>query len=809
MNRWPGIVCLISLSHAALAQDDSANDATVSGRVVDQVTQQPVLFVTVTVTNVSDGVTVTGALTDDDGRFVISGLGRGSYILTSSFLGYLSVDTPIFIGDKNTIFDVGVIEFQQSSDELEEVIVSARQDLLEASLDRRVFNLADNFARTSGSLLDAMRGLPGIAVDQGGRILLRGSDRVAILIDGKKSSLTGYGNQSGLDSIPAANIESIEIINNPSSRYDSAGMAGIINIVYKREQDEGLHIDVGLTAGTGQLTKRKDDLPTDLGSFSMNPKIIPSLNLVNNKENINYFLQTEILFQEDIPNNEFTSRFYDDGRVVFSQVPENRKQVHYIINGGFDKFLDDSRTLTFSSILDFETHKDVSQVAFIDGGTGDLQRYWFWEEEEETGYFNVNLTYEHRFQEPGHQYSVAGQYTRGWEDEAYFLNEISPIRVGTDATHLVAEEHTLPIQIDYVKPLRSGRLEAGAKLQKRWIPITYDVQRGQNSVIYQGLGDRSEWGEKIYAGYLNYVHEKESYDIEAGLRIEQTDVYYDLPQENIYYDQSDSYDYFELYPNVRLTYNIDDLNRVSVHYNNRVDRPGEPELRIFPKYDDPELLKVGNPYLRPQFTEAFEIAYERLWETGSAIVSAYHRNIDDPFTRVFAIDPTNQDYDIINRVYQNVGSGTNSGLELIVTQDVNGTWELSGSINWYDNVIDADEVTLLFPIARPFTVQQSRDNTWDFKLNNLFEFPNELQVQVSIVYYAEKNIAQGTQAARSSVDLGISKPIMGDRGEIVFSFVDVFNDFGIKQFISGDGFNAIYENYYETQVVSVSFNYQF
>ncbi len=809
MNRWPGIVCLISLSHAALAQDDSANDATVSGRVVDQVTQQPVLFVTVTVTNESDGVTVTGALTDDDGRFVFSGLGRGSYILTSSFLGYLSVDTPIFIGDKNTIFDVGVIEFQQSSDELEELIVSARQDLLEASLDRRIFNLADNFARTSGSLLDAMRGLPGISVDQGGRILLRGSDRVAILIDGKKSSLTGYGNQSGLDSIPAANIESIEIINNPSSRYDSAGMAGIINIVYKREQDEGLHIDVGLTAGTGQLTKRKDDLPTDLGSFSMNPKIIPSLNLVNNKENINYFLQTEILFQEDIPNNEFTSRFYDDGRVVFSQVPENRKQVHYIINGGFDKFLDDSRTLTFSSILDFETHKDVSQVAFIDGGTGDLQRYWFWEEEEETGYFNVNLTYEHRFQEPGHQYSVAGQYTRGWEDEAYFLNEISPIRVGTDATHLVAEEHTLPIQIDYVKPLRSGRLEAGAKLQKRWIPITYDVQRGQNSVIYQGLGDRSEWGEKIYAGYLNYVHEKESYDIEAGIRIEQTDVYYDLPQENIYYDQSDSYDYFELYPNVRLTYNTDDLNRVSVHYNNRVDRPGEPELRIFPKYDDPELLKVGNPYLRPQFTETFEIAYERLWETGSAIVSAYHRNIDDPFTRVFAIDPTNQDYDIINRVYQNVGSGTNSGLELIVTQDVNDTWELSGSINWYDNVIDADEVTLLFPIARPFTVQQSRDNTWDFKLNNLFEFPNELQVQVSIVYYAEKNIAQGTQAARSSVDLGISKPIMGDRGEIVFSFVDVFNDFGIKQFISGDGFNAIYENYYETQVVSVSFNYQF
>ncbi len=234
MNRWLAVTCLVSLSHATLAQDDSLGDATVSGQIVDQATQRPVPFVTVTVTTESDGVTVTGALTDDDGRFTISGLGQGNYILTSSFLGYLSVDTPIFIGDKNTIFDVGEIEFQQSSEELEEVVVSARQEILEASLDRRVFNLADNFAQTSGSILDAMRGLPGITVDQDGKVLLRGSDRVTILLDGKRSSLTGFGNQSGLDSIPAANVESIEIINNPSARYDSAGMAGIINIVYTR-----------------------------------------------------------------------------------------------------------------------------------------------------------------------------------------------------------------------------------------------------------------------------------------------------------------------------------------------------------------------------------------------------------------------------------------------------------------------------------------------------------------------------------------------------------------------------------------------
>jgi len=810
MARLVAIIGLWGFCGWALAQTESLDGATVSGQIINQSTREPIPFVSVTVSYEEEAATITGALTDVTGRFVIAGLAEGSYVLHASLAGYEGTRAELLIGDKNDIYDVGAIEFTELSEELAEVVVTAvQQETLQPTIDRRVYNVGENIAQNSGSILDAMRGLPGVTVDQEGKVMLRGSDRVAILIDGRQSSLTGFGNQSGLDSVPAQNVETIEILNNPSSSYDAAGMAGIINIVYKREQEAGLHVDAGVTIGSGQLSRRREDLPTKLGSYYRNPKVTPNINLVNNTDNGNSFFQGEVLFQESIPNNEFTSRFYDDGRIIYSQVPENREQTHIILNGGLTKYLDDNRTLTFSSILDFETHTDVAEVPFIDGDTGELNRFWFWREEEDTGAFNVNLDYEHRFAAPGHQYSLTFQFTRGWEDEAYFLNEISPVRIGTDATHLVAEENTLPVQFDYVRPLKSGRFEAGARYQKRWIPITYDVERGEQSVIYPGLGDWSDWGEEIYAGYANYVHEKERYDIEAGIRLELTDVYYELPPENIYYDQSDNYDYFEAYPNVRLTYNINDLDRVAVHYNNRVDRPGEPELRIFPKYDDPELLKVGNPYLRPQFTETFEISYEHVWESGNAIVSAYHRNIDDPFTRVYAIDPTSVNYDIVNRIYQNVGSGDQTGLEFILTRDMSDAWNLSGSVNWYDNTIEADEVLLLFPIERPFSVPRTRDNTWDFKLSNDLRFRNDLQVQIAVVYYAEKNIPQGRQAARSSVDLGVSKPIMGERGEITFSFVDIFNDFGIKQFIDGDGFMAVYENYYETQVVSLGFNYQF
>ena len=803
--RSPYLLVFLLFSLPAQAQIE----ATVSGQVIDAQTQQPVPYATVTVTTAPDGLPVTGALADENGRFVVSGLPEGQYLFNSEFLGYSPTETPLLVGGLNAIYDLGDVALQPVTGELEEVIVTGQQIVLEATLDRRVYSMEDNIAGSTGSILDAMRGLPGVTVDQEGRVLLRGSDRVSVLIDGRYSSLTGFGNQSGLDSIPAGNIESIEIINNPSAAYDAAGMAGIINIVYRQDLEEGLNVDAGLTLGSGTLSKRRDDLPTDLGSFSNNPKIIPSFNLTYKTPDVNYFLQSEFLFQDDIPNNEFTTRFYDDGRVIMSQVPENRDQRQYIINAGMNRALDDSRTFSVSAILDFETHTDVAEVPFIDAATMQRNRFWFWEEKEDTGFFNLNFDYTREFEEPGHELSMSLQYTRGWEDEAYFLNEVSPVRVGTDMTHLDAEENTLPFQIDYVRPLRSGRLETGARLQRRWIPVTYNVQRGAGSVIYDGLGDWSEWGEDIYAGYANYVHEKERYAIEAGVRVEQTDVYYDLPPENIYYDQSDSYDYFEVFPNVRLTYKIDDTNSIAAFYNNRVDRPGEPELRIFPKYDDPEILKVGNPYLRPQFTETFELSYEHLWETGSVIASAYHRNIDDPFIRVFAIDPTNTTYDIVNRIFHNVGTGDQTGLELILSQDISDLWELSGSINWYDNVIDADRVTLLFPIERPFDVERSEDNTWDLSVNNLIRFPNGIQVQLSVVYYAEKNIPQGTEEARSSVDLGITKPVFDDRGELVFSVTDMFNDFGIRQNLRGGGFDAIYENYYETQVLSVGLNYQF
>jgi len=783
------------------------NGATISGRVFDENTNQPLPFVTVTVNELL--TIVNGAITDKEGRFVISGVSKGEYVVRCSFVGYGLKEIPLTVGELNNIFDLGKITLFQSTEQLDEVTIQAKREVISSDLDKKTFNIADNIAQSGGSVLDAMKTMPGVTVDQEGKVMLRGSDKVMVLMDGKQSSLTGFGNQKGLESIPAANIASIEIINNPSAKYDATGMAGIINILYKKENDKGFNGDVGFAFGLGALTRPKPDLPTELGSFSVTPKAIPGLNLNYRTDKLHFFLMPEVMFLRKLPNNEFTTRTYSDGTRTISQVPENRRQIHYIINGGVDWFVNNNNTITLSGIYDWESHVDTAQVPYINMDTWKRYRIWHWNEEEITGYMNYSLNFNHKFAEPGHELDVRAQYTKGWEDESYFLNDSSAIRQGKDATHILATEHTTSFTVDYVKPLRSGRLEAGAKSQWRRLPVEYTIIPGSNSIIYPGMGEWSDWGEDIYAAYVNYVYEKPKFDVEGGLRAENTSVFYTIAPENVYYPKNDSYSYFEFFPNIRLTFKMDNKNNLSAFYNRRIDRPGEPELRIFPKYDDPELLKVGNPYLRPQFTQTFELAYKLRWESGSVFLSGYRRMIEDAFQRIYSIDISNPDYSIVNKIYQNTGSATNTGLELIFSQQVVKNWKLSGSFNWYNNEIEAYSGILYFPYERAFSIDATTDNTWDFKVNNQVDFLFGYQLQITGVYYAPKNIPQGKQLSRSSVDLGLKKGVLRGKGELIFSFSDIFNQFGLRQEIIGEGFTALYENYYETQVARLSLKYKF
>jgi len=787
----------------------SQGNATVSGRVVEQSTKNPIPFANVILLFDKNDKMLTGTITENDGRFVIKGINQGNYTISISFIGYETKTIPVLVGKLNETFDVGKIELQISSENLDEVIVSAKREIVSSGLDKKSFNIENNISQAGGSAMDAMRNLPGVTIDPEGKVLLRGSDKVTVLMDGKQSSLTGFGNQKGLENIPASNIERIEIINNPSAKYDSKGLAGIINIIYKKESESGFNGDFSFNIGVGELTSRKENLPIFMDKYAFTPKLNPALNINYRSKNINLFLQSDGMVRKRVNTNEFTTRTYTNGNPdINSQFLENRTQQLYNIKGGFDWFIDDKNKLTLFALFEDEYHIDRGHVPYDFAFDGTRKRIWTWAEDENTRFINYAANFSHTFKEPGHTIEAGILYTKGGEDELFPFTDSSSVRNSTDETHLLVDEIVTDINVDYVKPLRSGRIELGSKVQLRKIPISYKINPGVNSILDPNLGEWSEYNEDVYAVYANLIHESKTIDIEGGLRTEQTTVSYDIDPANIYYTKNDAYNYLELFPNIRVTLKLNERNRVSAFYNRRVDRPGEFELRPFPKYDDPEILKTGNPYLRPQFTQTFELAYKTHWQNGSIYFAGFYRLINDIFERVYTSD-TRASTIIINTIPQNLGKGTNLGFEIALEQKITEKWDINGSFNWYANTINAFSGTSIYPYPQTFSFEESKSNTWSCKLNSNLKLPYQTDFQLSAVYYAPNIIPQGKIKERYSLDFGLKKQALKGKAEISLSAIDLLNTFAIRKTIYGDGFNLTADNYYETQVITLGMKLKF
>jgi len=791
-----GIQCQMIMSQATLA-----------GRIVNKTSGEPLPYATIVLKK--DSITaLTGILSDSTGYFVFEGIRPGDYLLSCSFIGFKTINKAIHIGTLNTSYNYGKIGMEPEVTHLNEVVVTAQKDIVSSGLEKKTFDIAGNISQTGGSVLEAMKNLPGVTIDQEGKVFLRGSDKVAILIDGKPSGLTGFGNQKGLDNIPVSRIDHIEIINNPSSRYDASGMAGIINIIYKKEKQNGFNAEAGITGGFGEYTTPRENLPGIMPKYSFTPKASPFLSLNYRTKKINWFVQTDGMTRKRVNTNEFTSRTYTDGTPAsISQFLENRTQQMYNLKSGIDWYLNSQNSITLYGLWQYESHIDRGHVPYDYSATGTRYRFWTWAEDEHTSFLNAGGNYRHKFTDPGHELNLSFIYTVGGENEYFPFTDSSASRISTDATHLIVKEKNTSLALDYFKPLKQGKLESGAKIRLRDIPISYSIFPGMHSILDTNLGTWSDYMENIYAGYLNYLYESVQLDIETGMRLEYTDLHYSIDPANRYYTRNEAYHYLSLFPTARVSYKFSNNNTLSLFYNRRIDRPGEFELRPFPKYDDPEILKTGNPYLRPQFTQTFEMAYKKEWPTGSFYLAGYYRMIHDIFSRIYTRDSLS--LNVINTIPQNLGKGTNLGFETALSKKITRYWNLNASVNVYRNTINAFSGYAIYPYRQPFNFPYQMNYTWNTKINNDFLLSEEYEIQLTGVYYAPDIIPQGTIRERYSIDVGMKKKIWKGKGEITCTATDIFHTFGIRKKIEGDGFVLYASNYYETQLILLGIKYKF
>lgn len=797
------LVILLSLTGAiCMAQSKSV---TVSGLVNDKSSQDPIGYVNVVLFTEKDSAFIAGTVTAESGRFSISNVSPGNYFLELSFIGFTTKRQSLYVGTLTEFLDLGNIELTEDSKLLAEVVVTGKQDAVNEQLDKQTYKVADNLSQQGGSVLQAMQNLPGVTVENG-KLLIRGNEKVVVLIDGKQTALTGFGNQAGLDNLPASAIERIEIINNPSAKYDANGNAGIINIILKKENQSGLNGKAGLSAGLGALWIRKENLPGIRPQYQATPKINPSVSLNYKKEKINFFLQADNLYTETLNKNEFVTRTYEDGTVINQQLKRNRNTNVFNSNAGVDWYLNDQTTLTFSGMFSQESIKDYGDQPFFNGNTGESLRLWQFLEDEVLTAVMASVAYEHKFSQPGHKLNLGFNYTFDREDEKYFFTNTTPTFVEEESFFLIADQKVIDLTIDYMKPLKHGLLETGFKFRNRTIPTDMQFNpSAENSVLDTGADGEATYNEIIPALYGNYTYEVKKLEAEIGLRIEHVNLEYDVdPNHNTY--QSDGYNYFQPFPNARLTYKMNDRNRLSVFFNRRVDRPDEVDIRIFPKYDDAEIIKVGNPALRPQFTNTIELGYKTSWENGYIYFATYHKFAEGTITRIATTVPGSN---LIYATTQNAGKSYNTGVELTYNHDIFKWYSFNLSTNFYKNQIDAFTVENKYPEPHTFSAEQQELISGNIKWNNKFRMKNALEVQLTVIYLAKDIIPQGEISPRFSVDTGVKKLIQKGKGELFFNATDLFNTLVIKKKIQGTDFGYTSEDYFETQVIRAGYSLKF
>jgi outer membrane receptor protein involved in Fe transport len=778
---------------------------TISGSIKDKADKSALSYVNVVLKTEKDSAFASGTVSNEEGRFTLTNIKPNNYYFEISFIGYVTKRQSIYVGSLSEFLDVSSIDLEQDIKTMTEVVVSSKQDAVSAKMDKKSFKVEDNISQSGGSVLQTMQNLPGVTV-QDGKVQLRGNDKVTVLIDGKQTALTGFGSQSGLDNIPASAIEKIEIINNPSSKYDANGNAGIINIVMKKNKQEGFNGKVGFTTGLGSLWVRQENLPTIRPQYQFTPKINPSLSLNYRKKKINVFFQADNLYTQTLNKNEFVTRTYDNGTIINQQLKRNRNTNFFTSKTGFDWSINQKNTLTISALYASEKIIDRGDQPFFNSDNTVRNRLWQFLEDELKTTVMATAAYQHKFKQAGHLLNIGFNYTFHREDEKYFYDNYLPTTIGTDAFKLLSDEQVYDFNFDYIKPLKYGRIETGIKLRNRNIPTNMQFIPGVNSVLDTNAGGWATYKELIPAVYGNYIFENKKWEAELGLRIEYVKIQYDVnPNHNTY--KSDGYNYTQPFPNGRLAYKLNDRNKISIFYNRRVDRPNEVDIRIFPKYDDAEIIKVGNPALRPQFTNSFELGYKTSWNKGYFYSAAYHRFADGTITRISSIAQNSSN--LIYAIFQNAGKSYNTGLEVVLSQDIAKWYSFNLNVNGYHNQINAFSVENKYPVPSTFVADKQEIFSGNIKLNSTFHMPKNFDAQLTAIYLAPDIIPQGKIAQRFSLDLGIKKSLQKGKGELFLNATDILNTMIIKKEIQGQGFKYISTDYYETQVIRLGYSYKF
>ncbi|MGZ8510502.1 MAG: TonB-dependent receptor domain-containing protein [Chitinophagaceae bacterium] len=760
------------------------------GKILDSLSSNPLPAATVWFFENSQKKLVNGNIAAENGNFSFE-LPYGRYYAVVEHTGYLPYTTREFVlSAEHLQHDLGTIRPVSSATVLNEVVVQSEKSFMELSLDKRIFTVGKDLANAGGSASDILSNIPSVSVDGEGNVKLRGSDNVRILIDGKPSGLVSFKGAGGLQQLPASLIERVEIITNPSARFEAEGNAGIINIILKKDKRQGFNGSLELIAG-----------------YYANLGAAANLNYRHRK--INFFLNYSIAYRNQPGVGSLYQEVYrQDTTFISKQNTHSRlKGLNNNIRGGLDYYFNEKSILTASYLF---RRSDATRIADIR-----YEDYLFTpanltsittrrqDEEEKEPNSEYTISYKKTFKKKDHELTATARYIDNWESsqqlftQHYFHPDGSrdPSRSVLQQSLNDEFEKQWLFQMDYIKPIgEEGKLETGIRSSFRDMTNDFEVSEKNASgdfIPLQGLDNIFIYNENIHAVYGILANKSKKIAYQAGLRTEWTDVRTVLQKSN----EVNPRDYVNLFPSAHLTLSLEEENAIQVSYSRRVRRPFYNDLSPFMTYSDSRNFFSGNPDLDPEFSDVGEVGYIINFNKGSLFSGVFYRNTKGKIDRIRKVDSEG------NSVTkpENLLNEKAWGAEFTGALTPVNWWKIDMNVNLFHSAIDGSNILASY---------KASSYTWFARQTSRFSLPHTIEIQARGNYEAAQKTAQGKRKSLYYFDLSASKDVIKGKGTINLNILDVFNSRRNRSISLGPNFYSEGSSQFRRRQINFTFNYR-
>ncbi len=738
------------------AQNDSFQ---IKGSLIEEETSQAIPYATVAIYDAENKQLITGTTTNDNGSFEVR-VSQSNVYIEISFMGYQSKTITTF-SISNDIIDLGTIAIAPDNQSLDEVLVVGETSKTVFKLDKRVFNVGTDISSTGVSALEVLNNVPSVNVNIEGEISLRGSGGVQILINGKPSVLADQSSNA-LGTITADMIESIEVITNPSAKYEASGTSGILNIILKKEEKTGWNGSI--SANTG--------IPD-------NHSIGGSIN--RRTEKFNLFTQFGVGYRSLPRDRESSNRNLINDETIFSTGEEFRNETFFNITLGTDYHLNEFNVLTLSGNFAYEIEDQPSETFFSYFEQGDLTSRW--QRNETTEATNPKWQYEFNWKKTfqnneDHTFQLSALGSFFGKDQSSDFSDITLEGTNVDNNQKTAtdfQQADYTFKADYVNPISEKyTLEAGVQYVINDVGNDFEVQDlvGNTFVTNTDLTNNFEWNQKVFGVYTTGAYENDTWGLKVGLRIENTDLNTLLTNTNT----TNSSNYTNLFPTFHSSYKFSENFSLQAGYSKRIFRPRLWDLNPFFNIRNNFNISTGNPNLQPEFTNSYELT--SIYKIGKANLSSslYHRYTTDVVERVSTFEDN-----VTLSSPENIGTNSTIGFETNGKYSPAKWLTLTGDFNFnYFNRKGTFE-TQVFDF---------NGSQWSSRLGSKIGITSDLDLELTGNYRSGFETIQGDQSGFAFLDVGVRKKIIKGKIVVNLGIRDVFASRIQERFVNQPNFET-------------------